>query len=210
MPQSIRFRITTLIIGLFSLQLFYAQSANDCLNIDDTGIIKRAYESFEKDLYSYYNFSNDSIKTYRTFLAEVASLSIDLRKFPSSNSIQLTREFKKLADNRNSIWIKLSDYENQEVSKKTSPSSVKNKNEEEILIFNYRRGFIQCLKNSSDSDDFRELITNLESDGNVSTSLIAQRIYYLVDKELGSLEVKKFIAFDIYYSILMVIEKAFG
>ncbi len=209
MPLKIRCRIIIAIL-IVSTNSTYAQSSYYCHNVDESGIVKKAYDSFQNDLFSYYKFGNDSIKTYRTFLAEVASLSIDLRKLPSSNSIQLAREFKKIANNKTSLWIKLSEYENHEAYKKSYPSSTPKKNEEEILIFNYRGGFIQCLKNSSDSDDFQEIVDALELDGNVSTSLIAQKIYYIPDKEFCSVEVKNFIAFDIYYSILMVIEKAFG
>ncbi|MBQ0735607.1 hypothetical protein [Aquimarina celericrescens] len=197
------------IVLLLSSFTSYTQSGIDCLTIDASGLSKKAFESFEKDLFTYYKFGNDSIKTYRTFLAEVASLSLDLRKFPSSNSIQLTREFKKAATGKNSLWIKLSEYENQEAVKKSNPSAQGNKNEQEIMIFNYRGGLIQCLKNTSGSDDFKEIIDTLEGDGNVSTSIIAQRIYYIPDNKFRTNQIKKFIAFDIYYSILMVIEKAF-
>ncbi len=209
MPLKIRSKILTTLFWLTISQVNYAQSFN-CLNLDETGIIKKAYDSFENDLFSHYKFGNDSIKTYRTFLAEIASLSVDLRKLPSDNSIQLTRAFKKIADNRNSLWIKLSEYEGQEASKKSYPATGGSKNKEEILIFNYRGGFIQCLKNNSVSEDFKDIVATLEEDGNVSTSLISQKIYYLQDKELCEVEIKKFIAFDIYFSILMVIEKAFG
>ncbi len=207
MPLKIRSRIIVLCICICTNYMF-SQPVVNCLTVDETGIIKKAYDSFEKDLFNHYKFGTDSIKTYRTFLAEVASLSIDLKKLPSGNSIQLARDFKKIADNKSSLWIKLSEYENKEATKSSTPSSGK-KNEKEILIFNYRGGFIQCLKNTSDSDDFKEIITTLEEDGNVSTSLISQRIYYIPDKEFCAIEVKNFIAFDIYYSILMVIEKAF-
>ncbi len=208
MPLKIRFRTILLVLFLSSTCTSYAQTNIDCLSIDASGLSKRAFESFENDLFTYYKFGNDSIKTYRTFLAEVASLSLDLRKLPSSNSIQLTREFKKAATGKNSLWIKLSDYENQEAVKKSYPSTG-GKNQEEIMIFNYRGGLIQCLKNTSSSDDFKEIITTLEGDGNVSTSLISQKIYYITDREFKTGQIKKFIAFDIYYSILMVIEKAF-
>ncbi len=206
MPLKIRSSI--LILVLACLKVTYAQSDFFCYSVDDTGIIQKAYNSFEKDLFSYYKFGNDSIKTYRTFLAEVASLSINLKKLPSENSIRLVREFKKMASNRKSLWIKLSEYENQEVQKGPSPSIPK-KDEKELLIFNYRGGFIQCLKNSSDSRDFKDIINSLEEDGNISTSLVSQKVYYLPDKYLSAKQVKNFIAFDIYYSILMVIEKAF-
>ncbi|MBQ4822706.1 hypothetical protein [Aquimarina sp. MMG016] len=209
MPHKIRSRVIFVLYLLLFSSIAHAQTNDICFSIDETGIIKRAYASFEKDIFNHYKFGNDSIKTYRTFLAEVASLSIDLRKLPSDNSIQLTREFKKIANNKNSLWVRLTDYENQEANRKPYPSSTTKKNEEEILIFNYRGGFIQCLKNTSDSDDFKEVIRNLETDANISTSLIAQKIYYISDKEFNSLEIKNFIAFDIYYSILMVVEKAF-
>ena len=210
MPLKIGSRIFVICL-IVSAQISSAQSRYYCHDVDDSGIIKRAYESFEKDIFTHYKFGTDSIKTYRTFLAEVASLSIDLRKLPSEKSIQLARQFKKVANNKNSIWIKLSEYENHEAYRKSYPTtSSSKKNEEEILIFNYRGGFIQCLKNSSDSDDFQEIVNALELDGNVSTSLIAQKIYYIPDKEFCGVEIKNFIAFDIYYSILMVIEKAFG
>ncbi|MEW7291375.1 hypothetical protein [Aquimarina sp. 2304DJ70-9] len=208
MPLKIRSGILAIFL-LTSVTSSYPQSGSYCLDVDETGIIKKAYDSFENDLFSYYKFGNDSIKTYRTFLAEVASLSLDLRKLPSNNSIQLTRSFKKIATNKNSLWVKLSEYENHEATKKSNPST-SGKNEEEILIFNYRGGFIQCLKNSSESDDFKDIINTLEEDGNISTSLVSQKFYYLTDRELCADEIKKFIAFDIYYSILMVIEKAFG
>ncbi|WP_281987083.1 hypothetical protein [Aquimarina aggregata] len=208
MPLKIRSRIIVICL-IISSQLNYAQTENFCLSVDETGIIEKAYKSFENDLFTYYKFGNDSIKTYRTFLAEVASLSLDLRKLPSTNSIQLAREFKKIANNKNSLWIKLSEYENQEATKKSGPSTP-SKNQEEVLIFNYRGGFIQCLKNTSDSDDFKDIVNTLEEDGNVSTSLISQKIYYIPDKEFCAIEIKNFIAFDVYYSILMVIEKAFG
>ena len=206
MPLKIRYCI--LIALLVCLTVTHAQSDINCLTIDDTGIIKKAFRSFEEDLFSYYRFGTDSTKTYRTFLAEVASLSINLMKLPSENSIRLVREFKQIADNKNSLWIKLSEYENQEAQKKASPSTSKDNNQE-LLIFNYRGGFIQCLKNNSDSDDFKEIIYALEEDGNISTSLVSQKIYYIPDKHLCTKEIKNFIAFDIYFSILMVIEKAF-
>ncbi|PKV50128.1 hypothetical protein ATE84_2178 [Aquimarina sp. MAR_2010_214] len=207
MPLKIRSRI--IVISLFvCLKVTYSQSGSSCLSVDETGIIKKAYDSFENDIFAHYKFGTDSIKTYRTFLAEVASLSLDLRKIPSDTSIKLAREFKKIADNKNSLWIKLSEYENQEAAKKSAPATNK-KSGEEILIFNYRGGFIQCLKNTSDNDDFKDIVSTLEEDGNVSTSLISQRIYYIPDKEFCAIEIKNFIAFDVYYSILMVIEKAF-
>ncbi len=205
----IRSRIGIIILLLTSI--CYSQDSFNCLSVDRSGLYTKAFNSFEQDLFEYYKFGNDSIKTYRTFLAEVASLSLDLRKLPSDNSIQLARIFKKKSNDPNSIWVKLSDYENQEATKKPSPyTNSSKKGEEEILIFNYRGGLIQCLKNNSDSDDFQDIITTLEQDGNVSTSLIAQRIYYIPDTKFRASEIKKFIAFDIYYSILMVIEKAFG
>ncbi|AXT53509.1 hypothetical protein D1818_22765 [Aquimarina sp. BL5] len=206
----IRSRIVIITLLLLT-SICYSQNGINCLSVDSSGLYSKAFNSFEKDLFEYYKFGNDSIKTYRTFLAEVASLSLDLRKLPSDNSIQLARLFKKKSNDPNSIWVKLSEYENQEASKKPSPyTHPSKKGEEEILIFNYRGGLIQCLKNNSDSDDFQNIITTLEQDGNVSTSLIAQRIYYIPDKKFRSSEIKKFIAFDIYFSILMVIEKAFG
>jgi hypothetical protein len=207
MPLKIRSRIIVLSLFL-SLKITYSQHGHNCLGVDETGIIKKAYDSFENDLFAHYKFGSDSIKTYRTFLAEVASLSLDLKKIPSKNSIKLVREFKKIANDKTSLWIKLSEYENQKAVKKSTPTTSK-KNGEEILIFNYRGGFIQCLKNTSNSDDFKNIITTLEEDGNVSTSLISQKIYYIPDKEFSSIEIKNFIAFDIYYSILMIIEKAF-
>ncbi len=209
MPLKIRSRIIV-ILFLSSTQLVLPQSDAECLNIDETGIIKKAYKAFENDLFNYYTFGKDSIKTYRTFLAEVASLSLDLRKLPSDNSIQLTRAFKRNATNKNSLWVKLSEYENHEATKKSIPSTSSEKDKSEILIFNYRGGLIQCLKNSSESDDFKEIVSTLEANGNISTSLVSQKFYYLNDNELCSDEIKKFIAFDIYFSILMVIEKAFG
>ena len=210
MPQ-IRFRnlaIATLLL-LSSFHVF-SQRQFDCLSVDESGLLTRSFHSFEKDIFEYYKFGKDTIKTYRTFLTEIATLSVDLRKLPSSKSIQLTREFKKQANNKNSLWIKLTEYENQHVEKKSYPTTVPKKNEEEILIFNYRGGVIQCLKNTNESKDFKEIINTLEEDANVSTSLIAQRLFYITDKEFNTSEVKKFIAFDIYYSILMVIEKAFS
>ncbi|WP_108868722.1 hypothetical protein [Aquimarina aquimarini] len=207
MPLKIRSRIIALSL-LLCIKATYSQSGINCYDVDETGIIKKAYNSFENDLFAHYKFGTDSIKTYRTFLAEVASLSIDLRKLPSENSIRLAREFKKIANNKNSLWIKLSEYENNETITKVPPTN--KKNQKELLIFNYRGGYIQCLKNTTNSNDFKDLISTLEKDGNVSTSLISQKIYYITDKELRTSGIKNFIAFDIYYSILMVIEKAFN
>jgi len=208
-PNKVRRNKFLLLFVLLCNTLMIGQTKHQCLDVDQTGIIERAYDSFEKDLFTYYNFGNDTIKTYRTFLAEVTSLSLALKKFPSQGSIQLTRQFKSQSKNKNSIWVRLEDYENQGASKKAHLSTSMIKNEEEILIFNYRRGFIQCLKNSNDSEDFKGIISNLENNGNVSTSLIAQKIYYLNDEEINTWEIKNFVAFDIYYSILMVVEKAF-
>lgn len=205
----IRSRFFLMLLIILTTQFIYAQESFDCSSIDDTGLITKAFQSFEKDIFSHYNFGNDSIKTYRTFLAEVASLSIDLKRLPSKNSIAYTRSFKKRVKSKGSIWIPLSEYESQRQEKLSKPGT-KKKNEEAIMIFNYRGGFIQCLKNNSKGNNLKEIIDILEEDGNVSTSLISQRIYYIPDSEFNSISVKKFIAFDIYYSILMVIEKAFG
>lgn len=208
MPLQIRSKILLFLFFLCA-NITFSQSGKICYSIDDTGIIRDAYASFQNDLFNHYNFGNDSIKTYRTFLAEVASLSIDLKKLPSPESIKFAREFKGLAHDRNSLWVKLSDYENQEVSEKQISYSTQKNTDKEILIFNYRGGFIQCLKNTSDSSDFKEVINTLEEDGGVSPSVISQRIYYIGDKHFNTEQIKNFIAFDIYFSILMVVEKAF-
>ncbi len=207
-----RFKCHTVLLAIMLLMSSHSFAQKyDCTEIDPTGLIKKAFQSFEKDMFAYYNFADDSLKTYRTFLAEVTNLSIDLRKLPSDNSIQLAREFKKKADDKNSIWVKLSDYENDEATKTAKAiDTAVDPNQEEILIFNYRGGFIQCLKNTSESKEFRDLVYTLENDGNVSPSLIAQKIYYIKDEEFNTSQIKEFIAFDIYYSILMIIEKAFG
>ena len=68
--------------------------------------------------------------------------------------------------------------------------------------------FIQCLKNNSNSEGFKDIIDTLEFDGNVSPSVIAQKLHDLPAEEFNTHEVKSFIAFDIYYSILLVIEKS--
>ncbi len=210
MPQKMRLKISITLALCLILYSSTAQKYN-CNKIDDSGLITKAFTSFEKDIFNHYNFGNDTIKTYRTFLAEVASLSIDIKKLPSKNSIQLARSFKNKATTKNSIWITLSDYENHEASTvKKSNVSKKDPNEEEILIFNYRDGFIQCLKNNSEIPDFKDLINSLENNGNISTSLVSQKIYYFSNEELNTIEVKEFIAFDIYYSILLVIEKIFN
>ncbi|WP_378185027.1 hypothetical protein ACE939_09000 [Aquimarina sp. W85] len=206
----IRSRLLWLLLFVVTTHVIYAQKSFDCSSIDDTGLITKAFQSFEKDLFNHYNFGNDSIKTYRTFLAEVASLSIDLKKIPSKSSISLTRIFKKGIESKGSIWIPLSKYEDQRSENRTSRTKAKKSNEETVMIFNYRGGFIQCLKNNSNGDNLPEIIDKLEDNGNVSTSLTAQHIYYMPNSELGCTSVKKFVAFDIYYSILMVIEKAFG
>ncbi|MFC5046363.1 hypothetical protein ACFSTE_03900 [Aquimarina hainanensis] len=182
----------------------------DCLSLEESGAIKKSFASFEKDLYTYYNLNNNPVKAYKTFLAEITNLSIDLKKFPSKTSIELARTFKKIANGKNSLWIKLSEYEASEDGKKAPIPDTAKKNQEEVMIFNYRGGFIQCIKNNSNSQAFKNIINTLELDGNVSPSVIAQRLNNLSDKEIDTYEVKKFIAFDIYYSILMVIEKAFG
>lgn len=210
MPHKIRSLTTILIVTLFLTTHSQAQTF-DCLTTDESGLTQKAFKSFENDMFTHYNFGNDTIKTYRRFLMEIANLSIDLKKIPSANSIQLARDFKKKASDKKSIWVRLSDYEQDEASKKSSPYTSPVKGEkEEILIFNYRGGFIQCLKNTNASEDFKKIIQTLEDDANVSTSLIAQKIYYMMDKEIKTPQVKKFIAFDIYFSILIVIEKAFG
>lgn len=207
MPRRIRSRdiISVLFVSLLT---FNVQAQDVCLSVDETGMVVKAFKAFEQDLFQYYNFQNDSLKTYRTFLSEVATLSIDLRRLPSPKSIQITRMFKRLANNRNSIWVKLADYETQEASGKATPSAT-GAGEEEILIFNYRGGFIQCLKNTSDSEKFKDIINTLEVDANVSTSLVAQKLNLITDGEFKG-QIKKYIAFDIYFSILMVVEKAFG
>ncbi|GAA4106327.1 hypothetical protein GCM10022393_00700 [Aquimarina addita] len=210
MPHKIRSLTTFLIVTLFFTSYSKAQTF-DCLSIDESNLAKKSFESFQEDLFTYYKFNNDTIKIYRKFLMEIASLSIDLKKFPSAVSIQLARDFKNKASDKKSIWVRLSDYEQDEATKKPSPYIPPAKGEkEEILTFNYRGGFIQCLKNTNASEDFKKIIQTLEDDANVSTSLIAQKLFYMTDKEINTPQVKKFIAFDIYFSILIVIEKAFG
>ena len=194
-------------ICMMCFQTNYAQK-NVCLQVDKDNIIERAFASFEKDIFKHYKFSNDTIKTYRTFLAEIAKLSIDLRNLPSSSSIQISRDFKNLAEKGSSIWINLSDFKNQETLKKGSPLSKNSKGE--LLIFNYRAGFIQCLKNTSESEEFQGIVKMLEDDPNVGTSMIAKDLYNLPTDEFNTFEVKMFVAFDIYYSILMIVEKNFN
>ncbi|MDY8137635.1 hypothetical protein [Aquimarina sp. 2201CG5-10] len=213
MPQKIKHTFLLACMILCTSVVSYSQVNNpqfDCLSIDNAGLLRKSFASFEKDLFTHYNFENDTVKTYRTFLNEVYTLSINLRKLPSDNSIQLARIFKKRATDRNSLWVLLSQYgEEMVASDGTNIQKTTQDGEEEILTFNYRGGFIQCLKNNSDSELFIDIINTLELDGNVSPSLIAQRLHDLPDGEFNTPQVKNFIAFDIFYSILLVIEKAF-
>ena len=210
MPHKMR-SITFTLICLLLVNLTIQAQEFRCANLDDTGFIDQAFKTFEEDLFKHYKLGNDTIKMYRTFLTEVASLSIDLRKLPSANAIELARLFKTKTNSNNAIWVKLSDYENNEATRQPSMhSNPKKDNKEDIYTFNYRGGYIQCLKNTSNSEDFKDIVTILEDDGNISTSLISQRIYYMTDTEILKKQVRQFIAFDIYFSILMVIEKAFG
>lgn len=210
MPLKIRSLFIFILLQVCLNFTGYAQS-NDCINLDDSGFNKQAFTIFEKDLFNHYQTETDRVKKYRKFLMEIASLSVDLRKLPSTEAVETARSFKEKALGKNSIWVKLSDYQNQEASQKPTPYTTPAKgNEQEIYTFNYRGGFIQCLKNTNVSEDFKDIVTLLENDANISTSLVAQRIYYMTDAEIDSEEVRQFIAFDIYYSILMVIEKAFG
>jgi len=212
MPLTIRLFFHVLLLSILFLPTIEAQSKSECFDIADTNRLQKAFLSFENDIFNHYK-CEDTLKTYRTFLAEVASLSINIRKLPSPQSIALTREFKTSSNNENSLWVKLSDYEKPETSHLTTDTDTTpadtGKHNEEVLTFNYRGGFIQCLKNTSEISDFQEIITSLEQDGNISPSLTSQKVYYLLDKDLNTIEVKSFIAFDIYYSILMVVEKAF-
>lgn len=212
MPQRIKHMVVLFFLVLFSCTIGNTQTSEenfDCLQIDNLGVLKRSFESFEKDLFNHYSFNNDTIKTYKTFLTEVYSLSINLRKLPSPTSLELARVFKKKATDRSSLWVLLSEYDEEIVA--SGKTSVKNTDisKEETLTFNYRGGFIQCLKNTNNSDRFKNIIEMLELDGNVSPSLIAQKLHDLPVEEFDTPEVKSFIAFDIYYSILLVIEKAF-
>ncbi len=212
MPQRINHTVVLLFLVLFISTIGNTQTNEqnfDCLQIDNLGVLKRSFDSFEKDLFNHYSFENDTIKTYKTFLTEVYSLSINLRKLPSSTSLELARVFKKQATDRNSLWVLLSEYD-EELVASGGESSIKTDNtDEKTLTFNYRGGFIQCLKNTNESEAFKDIIEALEYDGNVSPSLIAQRLHDLPTAEFNTPEVKSFIAFDIYYSILLVIEKAF-
>lgn len=214
MPQKIKHKVLLFFTMLFISTISNSQTDNkkiNCLNIDTMGLLKKSFDSFEKDLFNHYKFSNDSIKTYKTFLTELYSLSINLRKLPSNTSIELARVFKKKAADKSSLWVLLSTYDEQmETSGQNStPKTNPQQNEEEIMTFNYRGGFIQCLKNNSSSNGFKDIINTLEYDGNISPSLIAQRLHDLPAEEFNTPEVKNFIAFDIYYSILLIIEKAF-
>lgn len=213
MPQKIKHKVLLFFVVLSINAIGNSQIDGkkfDCLDIDTIGVLKKSFDSFEKDLFNHYKFGADSIRTYRTFLTELYSLSINLRKLPSSTSIELARVFKKKAKDKNSLWVLLSTYDKQmEVSKQTSTPETNPKNEEEVMTFNYRGGFIQCLKNNSSSDGFKDIINTLEYDGNVSPSLTAQRLHDLPTEEFNTPEVKSFIAFDIYYSVLLIIEKAF-
>ena len=213
MPQRIKQTVVLLFLVLFIVTIGNTQTNEqnfDCLQIDNLGVLKKSFDSFEKDLFNHYSFDNDTVKTYRTFLTEVYSLSINLRKLPSNTSLELARVFKKQATDRNSLWVLLSKYDEELVDLGgESPLKTVDDKDEETLTFNYRGGFIQCLKNTNESEEFKRIIEALEYDGNVSPSLIAQRLHDLPTEEFNTPEVKSFIAFDIYYSILLVIEKAF-
>ncbi len=212
MPLRIKYKVVLLFLSLFISIIGNTQTSAenfDCLKIDNQGLLKQSFTSFEKDLFAHYKFNNDTIKTYRTFLTEVYNLSINLRKLPSQNSIRLARIYKQKATDRNSLWVLLSQYDEEMVASEENTTIKTDTDKEEVLTFNYRGGFIQCLKNNSTSESFKDIIDMLEYDGNVSPSLIAQKLHDLPTEEFNSYEVKSFIAFDIYYSILLVIEKAF-
>lgn len=212
MPQKIRISFLLVFTLFVSFANGYGQINRKivrCVDSQNMELVGRAFQSFESDLFEHYSFGNDTIKTYRTFLAEVSDLSLDLRNIPSSSSIQLTRTFKTEVNNKTkSLWVPLSLYENQEAAKQNQTTT--DAGSEDVLVFNYRGDFIQCLKSSNTDANFRAIIKSLEFDANISPSLIAQQLHNIPNGDFNNEEVKIFIAFDIYYSILMVIEKAFG
>ena len=146
MPQRIKQTVVLLFLVLFIVTIGNTQTNEqnfDCLQIDNLGVLKKSFDSFEKDLFNHYSFDNDTVKTYRTFLTEVYSLSINLRKLPSNTSLELARVFKKQATDRNSLWVLLSKYDEELVDLGgESPLKTVDDKDEETLTFNYRGCFI--------------------------------------------------------------------
>ena len=69
---------------------------------------------------------------------------------------------------------------------------------------------MQCLKDNTQSPVLKQIISNLSANANISPSIISSQLKNLEPQsDLITEEVKMFIAFDIYYSILLIIENAF-
>ncbi len=208
MPLKITHLLLVIVTACCSISYAQTNKQYDCRSIAYQELLDTSFASFEKDLFAHYDFG-DPIKSYKTFLNEVYTLSLNLRKLPSTISIQSARTFKKNAVDKNALWVLLSVYDDDVANQEKTKPSKAIKDGENVLTFNYRGGFIQCLKNNSKSQGFKDIVETLEADGNVSPSLIAQLLATLPANEFDSYEVKSFIAFDIYYSILLIVEKAF-
>ncbi len=204
-------KIASLFVILLFCSVTYSQINSqtvECLDIPQRELAQQAFQSFENDLITYYEAEKCTPNLYRSFLKEVASLSLDLRKFPSDNSIEMARSFKQKIKDSNSLWLPLSVYENQSVD--IQSNAINATTDQEVLTFNYKGDFIQCLKNHSNNDIFKQCIIDLQIDANISPSIIASRLKNITsDEEFYTEEIKAYIAFDIYYSILLIIESAF-
>ncbi|WP_459211983.1 hypothetical protein [Aquimarina rhabdastrellae] len=187
---------------------FCQETKFSCIPDAHRNLILQAISSFENDLTTHYEMAENDPELYATFLSQVASLSLDLRKLPSSKSIAIARDFKR-KNIENLFWIPLSEYELDSTSAiDDTPNTTATA--QEVLTFNYRGDLMQCLKNNTQSLVLKQIISDLSANANISPSIISSQLKNLEPQsDLITEEVKMFIAFDIYYSILLIIENAF-
>ncbi len=218
---------TTIYLVIFIITLLSCNTSSQrnllhCDKIDNKQIIDTAFRSFENDLFGYYKLENDTINTYKKFLSEITNMTIDLNAMISEESIKIAHDFKRNAKTDNSIWISYYDYnkdnltEEEEISITSKLDQIETKEEnalrveqeKRMLILNYKGPLIQCLKNNSKNPDLTKIIGKLELMGPINQSIIASG-FNAADPKITfkSIETRAFIAFEIYYYILMITQQ---
>ncbi|WP_299437331.1 hypothetical protein [uncultured Aquimarina sp.] len=218
---------TTIIISIILVSILCScynkkQNTIQCGTISNQKIINKAFVSFENDLFAYYKLENDTIGTYKKFLSEISSMSIDLKTIASNKSRNITGKILENASTDNSLWISYYDYYRQPIenNKEEIPTSqilenldieteeekkIRIQQENNMLVLNYKGPLIQCLKNNSKNNDLTKIIEKLEWIGPINPKIIADGFNAINPEDtFRSKEVKIFIAFEIYYYMLMI------
>ncbi|WGH76947.1 hypothetical protein P8625_07330 [Tenacibaculum tangerinum] len=208
--------IAVLISFLFGVLTLNAQNLSD---IPKTGLIKLMVDSFENQICSYYSIEKEnSNEAFFKYVNDFRANNINFKEITSKEELELLEVSNKTL--KDYIWITnkeknerfFKNYEEENQIQIIEVNDSREKNTKEPLhtnevSVNYFDEYSNKLLEETKVKDLKEILATLKEMPDTSPYTTSFSFTYLNKESYNDSSLKTFIAFELYYTVLNILNK---